>query len=86
MGQIKIEESEINLTHNRKGKVAILMHSGDGDPVNELDLAVHQYVGNELHMQFVDINMDNPWVRVIISGINEMEQENFDPTKHGLKK
>lgn len=86
MGQIKIEESEINLTHNRKGKVAILMHSGDGDPVNELDWAVNQYVGNELHMQFVDINMDNPWVRVIISGINEMEQENFDPTKHGLKK
>ena len=85
MGQIKFQESTIDLTHGRKGQVAILMYAGDGDPVATLDLAVSEYVGNVGHNQFVDINMDNPWIRVIISGINDMTQEDFDPSKHKLK-
>lgn len=85
MGQIKIQESTIDLTFNRKGQVAILMYAGEGDPVAKLDWAVYEYVGNVGHNQFIDINMDNPWVRVIISGINDMNQEDFDPEKHKLK-
>ncbi len=85
MGQIKIQESKIDLTHGRTGQIGILIYVGDGDPVEMLDWAVSEYVGNEGHNQFIDINMDNPWTRVIISGINEMNQEDFDPTKHKLK-
>ena len=85
MGQIKIQESSIDLTFERKGQIAILMYAGEEDPVQKLDTAVSEYVGNVGHNQFIDINMDNPWVRVIISGINDMKQEDFDPTKHKLK-
>jgi hypothetical protein len=85
MGQVKIQESSIDLTHGRKGQVAVLIYAGEDDPVAKLDWAVSEYVGHVGHNQFIDINMDNPWVRVIISGINEMNQEDFDPSKHKLK-
>lgn len=85
MGQIRIEESTIDLKDGRKGQIAVLMYSGEGDPVAKLDWAVSEYVGYVSHNQFIDINMDNPWVRIIITGINEMNQEVFDPTKHKLK-
>ncbi|SMG49313.1 hypothetical protein SAMN05661096_03599 [Marivirga sericea] len=85
MEKIVIQESSIELTHGRKGQIAVIMYAGDNDPVAKLNLAVSQYVGNVGHSQFVDISMDNPWVRVIISGINEMKQEDFDPLKHKLK-
>lgn len=84
MGNIKFQESEIELTHKGKGKIAILMYCGEDDPVALLDQAVSTYVGNKGHNQFIDINMDNPWIRVVIAGINEMKQEDFDPKKHKL--
>jgi hypothetical protein len=52
--------------------------------VKTLDYAVSQYVGYKPFTQFIDIEMDNPWVRVIVFGINEMNQEDFDPLKHRL--
>jgi len=85
MGKIIFQESIINLTHGRKGKVAMFMFAGDEDPVAKLDWAVSEYVGHEGYMEFIDINMDNPWTRVVISGINDMEQVEFDPSKHKLK-
>jgi hypothetical protein len=85
MKEIKIQESSIELTHGRKGQVAVFMYAGDEDPVDKLDWAVSKYVGHIGHNQFIDINMDNPWVRVIIAGINEMSQQDFDPGKHKLK-
>lgn len=85
MEKVIIQESSIELTRSRKGQIAILVYVGSEDPVAKLDLAVSQYVGNVGHIQFIDINMDNLWTRVIISGINEMKQEDFDPTNHKLK-
>jgi hypothetical protein len=85
MEKVIIQESSIELTHGRKGQIAVLMYVGDNDPVAKLNWAVSEYVGNVLHNQFVDINMDNPWVRVIMTGINEMEQVDFNPLKHKLK-
>ena len=79
MGQIKIQESEIDLTHGRKGKMAVLMYAGEDDPVAKLDQAVSTYVGNKGHHQFIDIHMDNPWIRVIMSDINNINQRDFDP-------
>jgi len=85
MGKVIFQESIINLTQGRKGKVAMFMFAGDEDPVPKLDWAVSEYVGHEGYMEFIDINMDNPWTRVVISGINDMEQVEFDPSKHKLK-
>jgi hypothetical protein len=85
MGDITIQESKIDLNFNRTGKIAILMYTGDEDPVETLDRAVSIYVGNESYHEFIDINMDNPWVRVIISELNEMEQRKFEPSQDRLK-
>jgi hypothetical protein len=65
-------------------KVGILMYTGSGDPAIHLKEAVHDYVGKKGYNEFIDANMDNPWVRVIIKGINEMEQVEFDPQRHHL--
>jgi len=85
MGKVKIQESEIDLTNGKKGKIAILIYVGEEDPVVKLDQAVSAYVGHESYNQYVDIHMDNPWTRVIVSGINEMKQADFDSTKHKLE-
>lgn len=82
---VKILESTYELMHGRKGRLAVFMYSGDGDPIDKLDAARMEYVQNNGYHEFIDINMDNPWVRVIMSDINEMNQENFDPLKHKMK-
>jgi hypothetical protein len=71
-------------TTNQKVKVGILIYTGAGDPVKHLNEAVHLYVGNEGYNEFIDANMDNPWVRVIIKGINDMDQQEFNPAIHHL--
>ena len=81
MQDIIFQEAEAN---NRKVKVGILHYVGNGDPVKNLNAAVSKYVANEGYNEFVDANMDNPWVRVIVKGINEMDQVEFDPTVHHL--
>mgnify|MGYP007046708457 CR=1 FL=1 len=85
MGKVIFQESTINLTHGRKGKVAVFRFVGEEDPVAKLDWAVSEYVGHDGYMEFIDINMDNPWTRVVICGINDMEQVEFDPTKHKIE-
>jgi hypothetical protein len=85
MGKIIFQESTINLTHGRKGKLAVFMFVGSDDPVEKLDWAVSTYVGHDGYNEYVDINMDNPWTRVILSDINDMEQVEFDPSKHKMK-
>lgn len=72
------------LTTDTRVKVGILMYVGSGDPVRKLNEAVSLYVRNEGYNEFIDANMDNPWIRVIIKGINDMEQKPFNPEIHHL--
>jgi hypothetical protein len=85
MGQVKIHESSIDLTNGRKGKIAILIYEGIDDPVAKLNFVVSEYAGNIEHNQFIEITRDNLWVRVIISGINELNLDDFDPSKHIIR-
>ncbi len=85
MGNVKIQESTIDLQNGQKGRVAVLTNVGEENPTAKLDWAVAEYVGNAGYNQFVDVHADNPYMRVIISGINEMSQEDFDPLKHKLQ-
>ena len=66
-------------TINNKVKVGIFVYTGAGDPVYHLDKAIDNYVRYENYNEFIDANMDNPWVRVIIQGLNEMEKVEFKP-------
>ena len=71
-------------TGNEKIKVGILTYTGAGDPMKHLKEAVDHYVGHKGYNEFIDANMDNPWVRVIIQGMDQMEQAEFRPEIHHL--
>jgi hypothetical protein len=49
-----------------------------------LDNAIHEYVGNNHYHELMDAHMDNPWMRVVLSDINNMHQELFDASIHKL--
>lgn len=60
------------------GKMAIIIGGvGEGNPKAIVDNAVKEYVGAATFSQFIDMHLDNPWVRVIIKGINAVDYEIF---------
>lgn len=81
---LKISEAEYILPNNNKGKIAVFMYHGNGDPKKYLDHAVTIYVEKNGYHELIDAHLDNPWIRVLLSDINSMKQEVFDPTKHRL--
>lgn len=80
---LSINEAKYDLGKGKKGKIAVLIYSGSGDPKPILDYAVNIYA-NDLYTELIDANLDNPWMRVILSDVNEMNQEIFDADKHRL--
>jgi len=57
--------SPVNDTYT---KIAIFNYTGSGDPVIHIDTAIEQYTSGFKryeYNEFVDMNMDNPWVRII---------------------
>jgi hypothetical protein len=83
---LTINETTFELNKNKKGKIAVFMYSGDSDPVKILDDAVRLYVGEVGYHELIDYNLENPWMRVVLSDINEIDQQIFNPNKHKLKK
>jgi hypothetical protein len=62
MEEIKIEEFK------KDGilRLSILTYIGEGDPVINLDDKILKYTDGREYSEFIDMNMDNPWVRIII--------------------
>jgi hypothetical protein len=76
---LKISETEYDLPDNKgKGKLAILMYNGGADPKKVLDYAVNLYVQDNGYYELIDAHLDNPWMRVLLSDINNLDQNNFD--------
>ena len=73
MKDVKISEHDLI-----GGKIAILKYTGSDDPVLHLDEAVRLYVGNIKHTEMVDMNIDNPWIRVILSDIDKVQESAID--------
>ena len=82
---LKINEAEYDLPTGEKGKMAIFFYSGPADPQKMLDYAIREYVGNNGYHELIDANLDNPWMRVIVSDINSLDQKDFDPITDKLK-
>lgn len=83
---LTINESEYNLEGGRKGRIAVFMYSGSADPSKVLDYAVQKYAGNNSFHELIDANLDNPWMRVILSNINDIHQEPFNEKTHRINK
>ena len=81
---LKIREVEFDLPNNNKGKIAVFLYSGELDPTKVLNWAVSKYVGNNSYNELIDAGLDNPWMRIVLSDMNEVKPEAFDPTKHQL--
>lgn len=76
----KIFEQGLYSKENKEvGKVAIIIGGLEVDnPKIFMDSVVREYVGNEPYFQCIDMHLDNPWVRVIISGINKVDYDDFN--------
>lgn len=82
MNKVEIFEQELKVGSNSVGKVAVLRGGLSTDnPTDLLNTAVSKYVGYKGYNEFVEIYLDNPWVRVILSGINELDYKPFENQK-----
>lgn len=81
---LTINESSYKLENGQDAKLAVFIYTGNADPKPILDYAVKEYVGENGYHELIDAHLDNPWTRVILSEINGMNQEEFDPEKHKL--
>ena len=84
MKDIKINISTYELHNGQKAKIAVIMYGGTDDPRSILDDAVRIFVREKPYHELIDANLDNPWMRVILENINDMEQKNFDPQNDHL--
>lgn len=81
---LTINHSNYPLPNGQQGKIAVFLYTGKSDPKYILDSAVSQYVKNHPYHELIDSHLDNPWMRVVISDINGMVQEEFDPARHNI--
>lgn len=79
MSKIDIFEQDLLNDGECVGKLAILRGGlGTQDPTEFMNNAVEDYARGYPHNQFIEIHLDNPWVRVVITGINHLKYVNFD--------
>ena len=86
MDNITINHSKFKLKNGKYGAIAILMYSGSGDPKIALDEAVRKITGSVNYFELIDAHLDNPWTRVVITGVNEMQQDPLNIIEHTLTK
>ena len=73
MEEVQIFEQLFIINGSPVGKMAILVGGlNRPNPKVFMDEAVSRYVGNIGHNQYIEIHLDNPWTRVITTGINEL--------------
>jgi len=78
MDKIEIFEKTLTKGEEAVGKVAVLRGGlGTDNPTAIMNSAVSEYVNTKDYNEFIEIYLDNPWVRVIVSGINELEYKQF---------
>ncbi len=69
------------------GKIAIFKYVGSGDPVAPLNEAICMYVGDYkgIYHEMIDANMDNPWFRIIMTDVNEIQEGGVEITTDILR-
>lgn len=73
------------LLDNGKGTLSILCGGlGVSNPKAYMDSVVSNYVKGAMYNEFIEVFLDNPYVRVIITGINEVDFNKYDKNIHAL--
>lgn len=75
-----VEINEIPVNNNIK--IGILRGGfSKTNPKEYMDLAVYEYVEGCIYNEFIEEHLDNPWLRVVIKGINDMKFNPFNGQK-----
>jgi ribosomal protein L25 (general stress protein Ctc) len=78
MEGVKIFEHNWTSENGKPNKMAILWGGMDKEnPTAFMNNAVNEYVQTNGHNQFIEIHMDNPWLRVIIKDVNDIPFDDF---------
>jgi len=66
----KYIEGDIEYEYTKLGSNTLMgiYYRGDNDTVREIDKFIRSKVSTENYTEYVDMNMDNPWVRIIVIG------------------
>ncbi len=66
----KYTEGDIEYEYTKLGSNTLMgiYYRGDNDPVRKIDKFIRNQISNKDYTEFVDMNMDNPWVRIIVIG------------------
>lgn len=75
--EVTINESSYKLKDGTEAKIAVFIYTGSGDVRSKLNDAVRKYVCGNEHYELIDSSLTTPWVRVVLSNINDMKQETF---------
>jgi len=64
------KEGDIEYEYTKLGKNNLvgIYYSGEGDVVLEINKFLTNKFGDDKYTEFIDMNMDNPWVRIIVIG------------------
>ena len=79
MKDVKIFEQELKDKNGQpKGKIAI-MYGGlyEENPKEYMDKVVNKYADGKPYSQYVDIHMDDPWFRIVLFGVNDLDYKDF---------
>lgn len=75
---IKIFEQHVKNDNAPDGKIAIFRcRSTVDNPTSLINEAISVYVGDKGYNEFVEIHLDNPWIRIVVGGINYFEFVEF---------
>jgi len=73
--KVKIFEQQLS----EKCKFAIMVGGvSSNNPKKVIDNALAKYVVDTPHNQWVDIKLNNPWIRVITGDIGDLPFQNFE--------
>jgi hypothetical protein len=75
-----IEIKEFDCSHGEK--VVIFRYIGEGDPYKELSNVIQTYTEDCPMHQFIEQTGDNPWVRILVTELNNITFEKY----HNFKK
>jgi len=66
----KYTEGDIEYEYTKLGSNTLMgiYYRGEGDPVMEMDEFMKNKILNKYYTEYVDMDMDNPWVRIIVIG------------------
>jgi hypothetical protein len=63
-------DGDIDYEFTKLGNNTLLgiYYCGDNEPVKKIDSFIRKIVSNKNYTEYIDMNMDNPWVRIIVMG------------------